>query len=118
MKMRRRSSPWSDVGFAWCSQSPYMPVWRRSLLGTPNCCLRARTSDSLVEEAPPGGVLIFTSGCLIPRTPVNKGKKRKGQGVLAPAPPLLGSLWAPSHGGGGHYVLVDAKEVGRIVLVL
>jgi hypothetical protein len=24
-------------------------------------CLRARTSDSLVEEAPPGGGLIFTS---------------------------------------------------------
>src|SRR5215204_1642726 len=32
-----RSSPWSDVGFAWCNQSPYTPVWRRSLIGTPNC---------------------------------------------------------------------------------
>ena len=26
MKIRGRSSPWSDVGFAWCRQSPYTPV--------------------------------------------------------------------------------------------
>src|SRR5215213_10879850 len=51
-------------------------------------------------------------------TSVNKGKKRKGQGVLAPAPPLLGPLRVPSHGGGGPYVLVDAEEVGWVVLVL
>src|SRR5215204_4213298 len=34
---KESSSPWSDVGFAWCNQSPYTPVWRRSLIGTPNC---------------------------------------------------------------------------------
>src|SRR5687767_11976165 len=62
-----RSSPWSDVvGFAWCSQRARThtssvrqeePHRRHPKL----LCLRARTSDSLVEEAPPGGGLIFTA---------------------------------------------------------
>src|SRR5215207_3314018 len=54
----------------------------------------------------------------LPRTSVNKGKK-KGRDRRGFAPSsLLGRLKNPSHRGGGCYVLVDAEEVGRIILVL
>src|SRR5215207_11257065 len=49
---------------------------------------------------------------------VNKGKKKgRDRSGFAPSS-LLGRLKNPSHRGGGCYVLVDAEEVGRIILVL
>jgi hypothetical protein len=60
---KESSSPWSDVGFAWCSQRArtHTSVRQEPHRHPKLLCLRARTSDSLVEEAPPGGSLIFTS---------------------------------------------------------
>src|SRR5918999_5556080 len=60
---KERSSPWSDAGFAWCSQRArtHTSVTQEPHRHPKQLCLRARTSDSLGEEAPPGGGLIFTS---------------------------------------------------------
>jgi hypothetical protein len=54
----------------------------------------------------------------IPRTPVNKDKK-KGRSPAEPRPFFVGPhLKELSHGSGGPYVLVYAEEVSRVVLVL
>src|ERR671911_1428687 len=60
---KERSSPWSDAGFAWCSQRArtHTSVTQEPHRHPKQLCLRARISDSLGEEAPPGGGLIFTS---------------------------------------------------------
>src|SRR5215213_4646961 len=60
---KERSSPWSDVGFVLggTKARTHTSVRQEPHRHPKLLCLRARTSDSLVEEAPPGGSLIFTS---------------------------------------------------------
>src|SRR5215203_6001870 len=62
MKMRRRS-PWSDASalLGAAKEPVHTSVTQEPHRHPKLLCLRARTSDSLVEEAPPGGDLIFTS---------------------------------------------------------
>src|SRR5215204_431029 len=67
----------------------HMPVWRRSLLGTPNCCLRARTSDSLEKRLLQAATL-FSHQCLV-------------EG-FSEVPHSRGAIWQGSYVGYWRYV--------------